>query len=133
VYVPDAVVVHRYEFARHASKYYLAERNRLILVLTCYELRALVLLSPPLLALEAAVFVLALLQGWGWSKLRGWLWLLSHPRWLYRRRRGIQRSRTRSDRDLAPLFTDRLAPPNFPLPRLLLALNPLLAWYWRRV
>jgi len=133
VYVPDAVIVHRYEFARHASKFYLAERNRLIMVLTGYELRTLVLLSPLLLALEAAVLLLALLQGWGWSKIRGWLWLLSHPRWLYLLRRGLQRSRTRSDRDLAPLFTDRLAPPNFPLPRLLLALNPPLASYWRWV
>ena len=37
VFVPDAVVVHRYEFGRNPEKMYLVERNRLIAMFTLLE------------------------------------------------------------------------------------------------
>ena len=52
-YVPGAVVVHHYAFSRNPCKMYLLERNRLLLVLTTYGTRTLLLLAPALLGLRA--------------------------------------------------------------------------------
>ena len=41
VLVPDAVVLHRYEFSRNPQKLFLLERNRLLMVLTVYSGRLL--------------------------------------------------------------------------------------------
>jgi GT2 family glycosyltransferase len=109
-YVPEAVVLHRYEFARNPSKMYLLERNRLILLSTLFERRTLVVLTPALLGLEAAMLALATQQGWARQKLAGWWWLLRHARALMGRRRLVQATRTRSDADLAWLFTGDINP-----------------------
>ena len=37
VFVPEAVVVHHYEFSRNPDKLYLLERNRAVFLLTLYE------------------------------------------------------------------------------------------------
>jgi GT2 family glycosyltransferase len=129
-YVPDAVVVHRYEFARHAQKQYLLERNRLLLVLTAHERRTLALLAPPLLALEAALLVLAVAQGWGRQKARGWWWLAVHAGWVRRRRAQLQAERRCRDRDLAHLLTPVLPTTAVPLPAGAGVLSALLGAWW---
>lgn len=131
VYVPDAVVVHRYEFSRNPRKLYLLERNRLLFLLTAHEARTLALLAPPLLALELAMLLLALSQGWAGGKVRGWWWLLRHAGWVRSRRRLLQAERTRSDAELAGLLTAELTTTAVDLPAALPALNLLLrAWWW---
>jgi GT2 family glycosyltransferase len=133
VYVPDAVVVHRYEFSRNAQKLFLAERNRLLLVLTLYEMRTLVLLAPALVALEVAVIALSIGQGWWRQKLAGWRWLVQHRGWVADRRRRLQGVRTESDRALSSRFAVAIDPGNFAVPPLLKPLNGALAVYWRTV
>jgi GT2 family glycosyltransferase len=110
VYVPDAVVRHHYEFSRNDKKFYLLERNRLFLVLTLYERRTLAVLAPALIGLEIAVLAVALRQGWWRQKLAGWRWLWGHRALVRARRRDVQAMRTRTDRDLAGLFTGDFAP-----------------------
>jgi len=105
VYVPDAVVLHRYEFSRNPLKMYLLERNRLLMLLTLYERRTLLLLGPALLGLELAVLLVALRQGWARQKVRGWWWLLRHGSDVRRRRAEVQAARTVPDRELARLLT----------------------------
>ena len=133
VYVPDAAVLHRYEFSRNALKYYLVERNRLALVLTLYERRTLALLFPALTAMEVATLIVALKSGWAPQKLAGWKWLLRNRRWVMARRRRLQADRSVGDRSLAPLFVNRLDAGNYPLPRALLPLDRLLGEYWSAV
>jgi len=130
VYVPEAVVVHRYQFSRNPKKHYLLERNRLILVLTAFEGRTLALLGPALVGMEVAVLVFALAGGWARPKVEGWAWLLRHRGWLAARRRRLQAERTVEDRTLAPMLVTRLDPGNYPLPPALLSLNGVLAGYW---
>lgn len=131
VYVPDAVVVHRYEFSRNPRKLYLLERNRLLFLLTAHETRTLLLLAPPLLALELAMLLLALSQGWAGGKVRGWWWLLRHAGWVRSRRRLLQAERTRGDAELAHLLTAELSTTAVDLPAALPVLNLLLrAWWW---
>jgi GT2 family glycosyltransferase len=111
-YVPDAVVVHHYEFSRNALKSYLLERNRLALLLTTYQARSLLVLAPVLLATEAAITAAAVAGGWGSQKARGWAWLWRNRDWLRRRRALIQAERLVPDRALAPLYTGVFDPTN---------------------
>jgi len=130
-YVPDAIGLHRYEFGRVQNKLYLAERNRLIFVLTCWEARSLAVLTPAFLGAELAVTAAAVAGGWFRDKLAGWRWLFTNRAWLRERRRLLQAQRTVSDRRLAHLMTDHLDARNYPLPSILQPFDDALAWYWR--
>ena len=79
VYVPDAVVLHRYEFSRNPRKLYLVERNRLLFVLTVSRPALLALVALPMVAFELAVLALAVKDGWARQKVAGW-WLAGPPR-----------------------------------------------------
>ncbi|WP_117213142.1 glycosyltransferase family 2 protein [Allorhizocola rhizosphaerae] len=132
VNVPDAIVHHRYEFARNSFKFYLIERNRLMFVLTLWGWRALLLLAPPLLALETAMLLLALKQGWLREKTRGYGWLWAHRRHVRQRRRQLQAERVVPDRQWMPrLLTDTFDTPLIPLPPgILKVLNASMRAYW---
>ncbi|MFO1538017.1 MAG: glycosyltransferase family 2 protein [Actinomycetota bacterium] len=132
-YVADAVGVHRYEFDREPTKLYLAERNRLMFVLTCWDGRTLALLAPLFVAMEGAVALMAWRGGWLGDKVRGWRWLWAHRAWLRTRRATVQAARTVGDRRLAPRLADRMDARNFPLPDALRPLDVALAQYWRIV
>jgi GT2 family glycosyltransferase len=131
VNVPDAIALHRYEFGRNPFKYYLVERNRLMFVYTLWNRRALVLLAPPMLALEAAMVLLAVKQGWFKEKVKGWRWLWQHRRDLRRRRALLQGERVVADREWMGRLTDKLDTPLIPLPGIVLKpLNAAMRGYW---
>jgi GT2 family glycosyltransferase len=109
-YVPDAEVLHRYEFSRNPLKSYLLERNRLFLVATLYERRTLAVLLPVLVALDVAVALVAVRQGWWREKARGWWWLWRHRAEVAARRREVQAARTVPDREVLRLLTGDFAP-----------------------
>ena len=129
-YVPDAVIVHHYEFSRNPLKMYLLERNRLLFVLTCYGTRTLVLLAPVLVAFEIAMAGVAVVQGWGRQKVRGWGWVLGNLAWVAARRRQVTAERTVPDRELVPLWVGRFDAAAMPLPPWASPLQAVLAGYW---
>jgi len=132
--VPDADILHDYVLARPGrQKEYYLERNRLIVVLTAFSARLLLLLAPVLLAVEAGIFLLACRQGWWREKARGWAWLLSHGSWLAAHRRETQALRRRSDRELARFLTPVLDPRMLELRSGIAALNGLVSLWWRGV
>jgi hypothetical protein len=133
VFVPDAVVVHRYEFGRNPEKMYLVERNRLIAMLTLPERRTLALLLPVMVGVELAMLALAARQGWAGAKVRGWVWLVRHRGWLRRRRASLAAERTVRDAAIAPLLATRLTQGSMELPGFLRPLDAALAAYWRAV
>lgn len=110
VYVPDAVVLHRYEFSRNPLKMYLLERNRLLMLLTLYERRTLAVLAPALVGLELAMLAVSVRQGWWRQKVRGWWWLLRHRRTICTRRARVQSARLRPDAELARRLTADFTP-----------------------
>ncbi len=110
VYVPEAVVLHHYEFSRNDLKLYLLERNRLFLLLTVFSGRFLALTAVPLLALEVAMLAVATRDGWAAQKVAGWRWLLTHPGTVRRRRREVQAARVVPDSALVPLLTGDVTP-----------------------
>lgn len=132
-YVPDAVVEHRYEFSRNPRKFYLVERNRLLFLLTTFERRTLLLLLPPLVALEAAMLALGAAQGWLRLKVAGYRWLLQHRAWLRERRALVQSQRLVGDAHLAHLLTPRLSTTAVPLPVGMPLLNALMRAWWALV
>jgi len=110
VLVPEAVVLHRYEFSRNDLKLYLLERNRVFMVLTVYSARLLAAVLVPFLAMEVAVLAVAAKDGWAGRKLAGWWWLLRNAGLVRRRRREVQAARTVPDDRLATLLTGDVTP-----------------------
>jgi GT2 family glycosyltransferase len=133
VYVPDAVVLHRYVFSRNALKHYLLERNRLLLLLTAFERRTLFALLPSLLVVEVCTIALALAQGWVGGKLRAYAWLLRHVDLVRCRRTKLQSERTVPDAQLFPLLAARLTMANVAPPPGLAVVDATLAAYWAMV
>jgi GT2 family glycosyltransferase len=132
VNVPDATALHRYEFRRNPSKYYLVERNRLMFVLTLWSARALLVLGPPLLALELAMVALSIKERWLRHKVRGWGWLWRNRRRVLARRRLVQREKLVPDRVWMRVLTDQLDTPLIRLPTgIQTVLNGLMRTYWR--
>lgn len=129
-YIPEAVVWHDYSFTRHPEKLYLLERNRLVMVMTTYSARTLLLLFPALLGLEITLALVAARQGWGRAKVKGWWWLVRHLRWLRRRRQWVQSSRRCPDTVLAEVLTSAFEPgadTGIASPKLLVQVS---RWYW---
>jgi len=133
VYVPTAVITHRYEFSRRPQKYFLVERNRLLMILRCYETRTLLYLGPLLLLVELGFLLLSVREGWLRQKLAGWGWLVQHAGQVRAQRRAVQAARTVSDGELAHLFSDDLIPGNYETPPWWPKLNAGVRAYWRAV
>jgi len=131
VYVPDAIAVHRYEFSRNATKYYLIERNRLMFLGTLWGWRALLVLSPALAGLELGMLLLSAKQGWLGGKLRSYGWLLKHAGHIWRRRRQLRRERTVPDKVWMGRLTDQLDATAIELPAVVGPLNAVMRAYWR--
>lgn len=126
----DAPCWHHYEYGRTSIKHYLLERNRLLFLLTCYEGRTLAALALPLLALEAAMLALAVAQGWGVQKVKGWAWLLTHPTTIRRRRQTVQAARTVPDAGLLSYLVTRFTSPQETMPAAGRFLEIILQGYW---
>jgi GT2 family glycosyltransferase len=114
VYCPDAVVRHGYDFGRRERKMFFLERNRLISVLSNYEVRSLLVLAPLLIIFELGIAVVAAWQGWLPEKLRAYASVIELRSAIRRHRRGVQALRRRSDRELRGLFTARFDSPFMP-------------------
>jgi len=93
-----------------------------------------VLFSPVLLALEAAMALLALRQGWLRQKARGLVWLWRHRCLVRDRRRYVRSQVVVPDRQWIAVLSDPLDTPLVRLPRLVQApLNTIMRVYRRLV
>jgi GT2 family glycosyltransferase len=131
--VPDADVLHDYDYSRNPTKNYFMERNRLIFVASAYSGRLLLLVAPALLAAEAGLSLVALREGWFRDKARGWAWLAQHARWLAEHRRRLQSERRVPDRELAKHLAGVIDPKMIDLPAIAKMANPVLDRYWSLV
>jgi N-acetylglucosaminyl-diphospho-decaprenol L-rhamnosyltransferase len=109
--VPDARVLHDYEFAKGAQKWRLLERNRWATVLRTFPGPLLVLLAPGLLITELAIWAAAISGGWGGMKARATLDLIRLLPQLRHERRGIQAARRISSAQFAAGLTAELSSP----------------------
>lgn len=131
VYVPDAVVIHHYEFSRNPLKMFLLEKNRQIFLRTAYGRRLRVVTWLPVTALGLVMTLVARSQGWAAEKKRADAWVRDNAAWIRQRRRWVQSRRVVSDRDLAPLLSATLDQQVFPLPAGAGLLQASMRLYWR--
>lgn len=129
----SAHAVHHYEFSRNPHKWYFLERNRHWMLLAHYRARSLAVVALPLIAVEAAVWAVALRQGWSAEKWRSYLyWLrpgtVSHLR---QRRRELAARGGISDRELLRPACGRLVATQLSSPTVGRAVDPASALLWR--
>jgi GT2 family glycosyltransferase len=99
LYVPDAVIYHRYAWRCGPQKVFYHERNRYAMLLKCLQIRTLFALLPVLLVAEIITWGFVLLrerQCWK-NKVRAYGWVLRHWPAIAERRREIQSLRCVSD------------------------------------
>ena len=103
--IPQARVIHDYDFHKGAAKWFWLERNRWRTVLAVYPAPLLIALLPALLAAEIALVAVAARQGWLRAKLRAQAAVLVNlPSTLARRAR-VQRTRRIGVADFARRLT----------------------------
>lgn len=129
-FIPDAVVVHHYEFSRNPTKNYLLERNRWLTLLTVYPKDLLRWVLPAMVVFEVPLCVFAALHGWLPAKARSWRWLLAHRSDIASRRRAVQAMSVMRVDDFAGLLSARIEPAMIDRPPGLAVLNVMLATYW---
>lgn len=128
LFCPEATVVHDYEFESGPGKWQWLEEGRLIAVLSNYESRTLLLLSPLLLATEVAALGAAATGGWFGSKVRAWQNVWRKRQLIRSWRRKVADLREVPDRELLPEFTEVVDTPALDSTATRLGSGPQLAW-----
>lgn len=116
--IDDAIVLHDYQFNRNASKMYLLDRNRMLLILALYRKRTLAILLPVILLHEVAITIFSLFNGWLIERCRAVVFILRHPSAIRSVREGLQRGRVMSDSELIKRMQMELTPENMEMSRL---------------
>jgi N-acetylglucosaminyl-diphospho-decaprenol L-rhamnosyltransferase len=130
--VPEARVVHSYEFDKGTEKWFWLERNRFRTVLSVYPMPLLALLAPGLLAGELALLALAAHNGWLRAKLRAQASVLAGLPETLRRRRRVQATRRVSAAEFGQHLTSSLDSDFLPLEGSSLAAR-LQSAYWNGI
>lgn len=91
--VPEAHVIHSYDFDKGPAKWYWLERNRWRTLLSVYPATLLLLLAPALILTEFVLFLVAAREGWLASKARAEATVLRELPEILRRRRSVQSTR----------------------------------------
>jgi GT2 family glycosyltransferase len=91
------LVIHDSPFTLDSQKFYLLERNRLMLLCKLYQTKTLLKLLPALCLTSLATLSYAILHGMVGAWLRAWGWLWKHRVLLLKKRRLFQQQRQFSD------------------------------------
>ncbi len=105
---PNTYIYHKYTFNKSRKKFYLMERNRLIVLLEFYRLRTLCLLFFPLLIMELGIIFYAAINGWIFDKIKSYFIVVLMLPKILKTRTAIQRSRRIGDRDVLKYMTGRI-------------------------
>lgn len=129
--LPDARVLHDYEFGKGARKWRLVERNRVKTVIRDYPAPVLAVVAPAMLAVELPLLAVAASGGWLKPKLLAWADVV---RWLPSardERRAIQATRRITPRAFADALVADLDSPFFGAVGRSGLVRTLLRAYWR--
>ena len=128
-----ARAVHHYDFSRNRGKWYYLERNRHWMLLAHYRRRSLLVLSLPLLSVEAAIWAMAWRQGWAREKWASYMyWMRPGAAAHLRSRRRTLASRAGvSDAQLLATASGRLEATEASGPLVTAVINPSSALLWR--
>jgi GT2 family glycosyltransferase len=134
VLAPQAVMHSKYEFLRSIKKYYWMDRNRILAILECYEIKTLLLILPAFIFMELGLILFSLQNGSLKEKIKVWKYFLSLKNWQYilKARARNQRLRQVRDREIARLITGKIWYQEVGGWKLRLA-NLVFGAYWRLV
>ncbi|MDO8260348.1 MAG: glycosyltransferase family 2 protein [Candidatus Magasanikbacteria bacterium] len=131
VLAKNAVVYHKYEFAKSIKQYYWMDRNRIIVMLKCYHLLTLFLIFPAFLVMEFGLILFSLKSGWWPEKKNVWKYFLDYDNWVYilRARREVQSTRKVKDSEIVGMFSGEISHQEIDDIKLKLV-NPIFNLYW---
>ncbi len=128
--LPEAQVVHDYDFAKGPQKWRLLERNRWATILRTYPGALLLVVLPALIATEVAVWAAALRGGWARMKAMAVLDVIRGLPRLARERRAIQASRRIDAATFAAGLSAELSSPYLGTTARSESIGRLLRLYW---
>jgi len=110
VIAPEAVVYHKYEFARSLRQYYFMDRNRMLAMLKNYYWATLLLIFPAWLIMEIGLIFFAAVGGWFKEKMKVYKYFLNFKNWqrLLAKRKKIQSARIVKDKEIIKLFSGKI-------------------------
>jgi GT2 family glycosyltransferase len=134
VLAPDAVVYHKYQFAKSIKQYYWMDRNRIIAMIKNYHFLTLLLILPPFVIMELGLALFSLKTGWFKEKTKVWKYFLTPAKWKYliHARRQAQILRKVKDRDIIDMFSGKIWYQEIDDAKLRL-INPVFNLYWKIV
>ncbi|HEY2932994.1 MAG TPA: glycosyltransferase family 2 protein [Acidobacteriota bacterium] len=127
--VPDSEVLHHYSFRLGPLKIFYQERNRYLMLLKIFKWRSLIALLPALMLAEIVTWGYSVMNRRSLEKVKAYYWIFSHWQLVLSKRRGAQRLRKSSDRQLLLSLGTSLdfaqASGGWPAKTAALVLNPL--------
>lgn len=130
VFIPSAVTLHAYEFSKNKGKFFFLERNRLMSVLTCFELKHLLVTLPMHVVIECGLIAFATREGWLGEKLRAYRWVLANLQWIRHRRTALQQVRVADMGAFYDVLSTGMFPGNLPSAHPPMIVNRIMAGYW---
>lgn len=134
--VPQSLVYHDYKFNPEENyqkakyKFYLLERNRLLMILKNYSNKTLLLLIPSIIIMEIGMHIYFLTKGWGLQKWKGYLWLIIHSKAIMVKKGIINKHKKLSDKLISKDYVSFIQFEEFNNPLLTYIANPMLKTYW---
>jgi len=138
-----SVVYHKYNFLSSLSdgnksegglsgqyKYYLMERNRILIILTYYSLRTILLMFPAWVVMEIGVLLFASIRGFWREKFKGYMWVIKSWGYVMIKRDEVQASKNISDKEMMRDFVSVINFQEINTPLLKYFGNPLIRFYW---
>lgn len=110
VLAPQAIMYSKYEFLRSIKKYYWMDRNRILAILECYEIKTLILVLPAFIIMEFGLILFSLQNGSFKEKIKVWQYFFSLKSWRYilKARARNQGLRQVSDKELTSLIAGKI-------------------------
>lgn len=110
LFVPGSIVYHHYQTRLDPRKFYLLERNRILMLLQNLRRQTLCALAPALLITELASWGFALSRGllYGKAKFYAYSWLVKNQGVIRKTRQRVRRQRIVSDATVLRRFDHRL-------------------------
>lgn len=131
VLAPDAVVYHKYRFAKSIKQYYWMDRNRIIAMIKNYHWLTLLLIFPAFVIMELGLVLFSLKTGWFKEKIKVWKYFSTPAKWryLYGARKQTQSLRKIKDKDITKMITGKIWYQEIDDVKLRL-INPAFNFYW---
>lgn len=135
VIAPRSRVAHKYAFSRNRRKFFFMERNRFLVMVSCYRVPTWLLLLPAMAMMEVGLWLFAMKGGWLSEKWKAYVYFLDPDNWMRLRatRRRVQALRRVDDKTATALFVGEVIFPAVNPWLLTRVANPLFAAYWRLV